>query len=385
MRTIRRAPARHRQIQPPHFQRGFLLIMAVVLIVIAALLLTVMMFLGVAGNESSAAHSQAKQAVFAAESGVEYATRQYVTSAAPCSRAAPETRSFGNGEFTIADGTTPASFDPTMNFDNVTPLSSGRCRLRVTGTMNDASRMIEAIVEPGGAITFVAASSNTTGGGPNATSLSVAQPVGVVAGDVMLAQLTVRANICAGSGPTPPASGGWILIGCLNSGTTLAQAVYYKVATAAEPANYTWSFSAGRATAGIAAFRGVNNATPVNVANSRANASSTNIVAPAITTTVANTMLVGLFGHAHSDAIDPPILPAIMTEAYDVTSGAGPNGTTSEAAYITQAAPGNTGTRTATSAGGNAVVNIGHLVALRPATGGAGGGAQIVGWREVFR
>jgi type II secretory pathway pseudopilin PulG len=373
----------------PGRQQGFLLITAVVLIVIAALLLSVMVFFSATGNQATARHLSSKQALFIAESGIEYATRQYVTSAAPCSRLTPETRSFANGVFTIADGNTPAVFNPAMSFDNVTPLPSGRCRLRATGTSGDAARRVEAIAEQGGQISLRAFSPPVgSGGSPGTNSLTIDRPAGLVAGDVMLAQLTVRNNICGAGGNTPPA--GWVLIttspvstnGCLNSGTTISQAVYYKVAGGSEPATYTWNFNSGRSTLGLAAFSGVDNTSPINVANGQVNTSSTNIVAPGITTTVANTMLVGLFGHAHADAINPP---AGMTELYDVASGAGPNGATSEAANATQAAVGATGPRTATSTGNNDAVNIGHLVALRPASGGSGGGAQIVAWREVFR
>lgn len=57
-------------------QHGFMLIASVVLIVVAALLLTVMVFLGVSGHESSVGHSQSGQAVFLAESGIEYEQRR---------------------------------------------------------------------------------------------------------------------------------------------------------------------------------------------------------------------------------------------------------------------------------------------------------------------
>jgi hypothetical protein len=138
MRTIRRTPAWRRQIQPPRFQRGFLLIMAVVLIVIAALLLTVMLFLGVAGSESSAAHSQSKQALFIAESGLEKGAREFSLSSA---YAGETGTSFANGSFTITTRTTDFSGNT---------LPSGHIRLHSVGQVagGAASRTVERIVGP---------------------------------------------------------------------------------------------------------------------------------------------------------------------------------------------------------------------------------------------
>lgn len=61
---------------PPRAQRGFLLMTAVVLIVIAALLLSAMVFLSASNTESSAGHTQSAQALFIADSGLDYGQRQ---------------------------------------------------------------------------------------------------------------------------------------------------------------------------------------------------------------------------------------------------------------------------------------------------------------------
>jgi len=63
-------------VSGPRAQRGFLLVTAVVLIVIAALVLSTMVFLGVADDESSVKHMQSGQALFIADSGLEYEQRQ---------------------------------------------------------------------------------------------------------------------------------------------------------------------------------------------------------------------------------------------------------------------------------------------------------------------
>lgn len=350
--------------------RGVISLMAVLflLTVIAAVLATTLTMTASDVLDSSA-HSRSVEALLLAESGVERAVSRFA-SATVCGGLG-ESVTHGGGSIAISVALAQEDFAGGA-------LPANQCRITVTGATlfvdANTERTVDAVIERGDPISFVASSSNAGGGGA-VSSLTIARPAGLVADDVMLAQINVRANICGAGGNTPPA--GWVLVanGCLNSGTALSQAVYYKVAGASEPAGYTWSFTSGRASGGIAAFREVNSVTPIDVAGGQANASSTNIVAPSVTTTFANTMLVGLFGLARADAISPP---AGMTEAYDRASGGGPNGATSEAAYAAQAAIGATGTRTAV--GGAAAVTIGHLVALRPA-----GSARVLGWREVVR
>jgi hypothetical protein len=335
------------------------------LIIVIMTVLGITMTMNASSIMDSNQQSNSVQALLLAESGVENAIQRFQTTA--CG-SLTQAVTQGNGTITIGAGA-------GTDFDGATPLAANRCRVAVGAQITGTSvvRNIEAIIEQSGAITFLASSSNN-GGGSAVTSLTIARPAGVVAGDVMLAQINVRGG--TGVTITPPA--GWVLVtnGRINSTTILAQAVYYKVAGASEPVNYAWSFTSGRASGGIAAFRGADNTTPVNIANGQFNASSTNINAPSITTTSANTMLVGLFSFARGGGTVAP--PAGMTEAYDNSSGGGANGVTSEAAYAIQAANGATGMRTAT--GSNAEVNIGHLVALRP---GAVGG--IVAWKESIQ
>ena len=52
--------------------------------------------------------------------------------------------------------------------------------------------------------------------------------------------------------------------------TILAQAIYYRVAGSSEPTSYTWTFSPAESGAGgIAAYRGVNNSTPIDTSGFR--------------------------------------------------------------------------------------------------------------------
>lgn len=205
------------------------------------------------------------------------------------------------------------------------------------------------------AITLVG--SNTRGG--NLSSLSITKPAGTTTNDVMLAQISIIGN----SGVAINAPAGWTLINRRTNGTTISQAIYYKVATAAEPASYAWTFSKRRCAGGIISYRGVDvSASPIDVSGGQTNASSIFVVAPTVTTTVNNARLVGFFGTAASTTFSG--VPAGMTQRCSVNSGGA--GVAIMAADETWAAAGPTGTRTATASA--AAVNIGHLVALKPST-----------------
>src|SRR5205823_12829996 len=95
------------------------------------------------------------------------------------------------------------------------------------------------------------------------TTLTITKPTGVVAGDVMIANIS---NPGANAGAT---STGWILIGAA-ANTGGRSTVLYKVAGGSEPSSYAFALDAGT-TAGlgsIVAFSGVDTsgATPFDVA-----------------------------------------------------------------------------------------------------------------------
>jgi len=191
-----------------------------------------------------------------------------------------------------------------------------------------------------------------------ATSLVIPAPAGQVVGDVMLAVVSARGN------PNFVAPAGWTLIRLDISGFTMRQGIWYKVVTASEPASYTWTWSGAQAAAGgIAEYGGVSTTNPVDAHSGlvSANATTKNIVAPSVTTTVAGDMIVGFFGDAQNTSITPP---AGMTERFDVVSNAGTYPDNIEVSDSTQPTAGATGDRTATTPIN--AWNIGQLVALRP-------------------
>ncbi|HZR02677.1 MAG TPA: LamG domain-containing protein [Burkholderiales bacterium] len=212
---------------------------------------------------------------------------------------------------------------------------------------------------PGSALALMVGFHEVQTSGVSAASVTINVPAGTKAGDLLLAAVAAR------NAATVTAPAGWTAVAALNttSGTTLRQVVYYRVATGTEPASYTFTLSSSVRTAGlIVAYRGVDTANPIDVSAGQANASASTITAPSITPSVTGTMLVGLFSAATGTTISSA---AGMAYRADVLSGGG-TGIAIGVFDQQQATASATGTRTAT-AGGSAV-NIGQLVALRPAS-----------------
>jgi hypothetical protein len=147
-------------------------------------------------------------------------------------------------------------------------------------------------------------------------------------------------------------------------------AVYYKVAGAAEPASYSWTFNTGNGQAGgIMSFIGVDTTDPVDIDLGQNTPVGFSHAAPSVTTTTSNVMLVTSHSFASAEAFTPP--PG-MTEAVDVSSVAPNNavGQSLEMNYLLQPVIGPSGVRTATVANvaGDDDAGNGHTLALRPAT-----------------
>ncbi|MEX0766501.1 MAG: PilX N-terminal domain-containing pilus assembly protein [bacterium] len=206
---------------------------------------------------------------------------------------------------------------------------------------------------------------NNAGG---AASLTIPRPGAAgVANQVLIAAVSVRGG--SGTTITPPAAPfDWTLVRTIDSGATLRMEIYYRVTTAAEPANYTWNFSSVRkASGGIMRFSNVDLAAPIDEELGQATTTTATggVTALGITTTIPNTRLVGSFAVATGTTFTPP---GGMAERYDSASTGGGAGsrTTSEGAEVAQAAAGPTGTRTADTPAAGGIAAIGHLLALRP-------------------
>jgi hypothetical protein len=177
----------------------------------------------------------------------------------------------------------------------------------------------------------------------SAAAISIAKPAGAAQGDLLLAIVAHQGG--TNRTMTPPA--GWTAVPNADyaQGTNARIHAWYKFAGASEPSSYTFNLSGSEDQAGgILAITGASATAPINASLGQVSTASTvSVVAPSITTTVANALLV--FGGAvNVTATFTP--PALMTEWFDVTSG-GAFRISTEAAVQVIASPGATGTRSA--------------------------------------
>ena len=216
------------------------------------------------------------------------------------------------------------------------------------------------VAEPAvAAITYVA--SSTAGAGGKVSSIAVSPPAGLIANDVMLAVISQRGGNTSIVNTAPS---GWSKVLEIDDGTADSLAIYSKVATASEPASYTWVLTNSNHTAvAITAFRGVDTAGLVNVSASQANAASTSYTATSVTTTVAQAMLVAFYSAI--DGNGTINASTGMTQAFTAATGSGPNGVVIGSSYAPQGSAGASGTKV--SASNTSLQNLGALVALKPA------------------
>lgn len=195
-----------------------------------------------------------------------------------------------------------------------------------------------------------------------AGTLSVRSPRAVAAGDVLLASVTVR----AGAAGAIAAPAGWRLVRSLaRRRGRLLQAIYLRVAEAAEPQLYRWAIRNRRGGIGvILAYRGIDPERPVVRHGGRAGGSAASVSLPSLVVPVAGTRLVAFVAASGAGRSRPP---ARMRERSDLARG-GRWPLTEAVADATKSAAGRTGVRRAWFDRPRAVV-FGQLVVLRPAAG----------------
>ena len=205
----------------------------------------------------------------------------------------------------------------------------------------------------------------STANSANAT-LTITKPTGVVAGDLLI--VTIAQN--GTGGLSNPTSTGWTLIDGANllGGTNRRAAVLYKIANAAEPANYTFTLDAqSNQTVGtIAAFSGVDLANPFDVASGNLSVqnSTTVLLANSKTTVTANAAVVMLGMAANSSPTFSAWSAATMgtlTEFFDNRTN---NNAAVGGAWAIKATAGPTGAGIATLSA--AERNAGIILVLRP-------------------
>jgi hypothetical protein len=174
------------------------------------------------------------------------------------------------------------------------------------------------------------------------TTLDLTKPAGTAAGDLLIATLATDGST-AGS-MSPPA--GWTVIDLANQSGAVTYGVWWKLAGASEPASYTFSWSGNEAAYGtVMRFTGHDPADPIDI-SATGGGSASAPSSPAVTTTVADTMILRLGGFDDDDiTTDAPGLTGHTAITMDDT-GNGPSTTSSGAGYVMQATAGDSGTST---------------------------------------
>jgi hypothetical protein len=237
--------------------------------------------------------------------------------------------------------------------------------LTVGNAAGSSARVTETITVTGamGGGRVTAGASSTAGSTTAAQQVGIARPAGVVAGDVLIAQITSDA---APSMSVVP--GGWsgVLAGPLTLSGNARVFVYWHVVAdpAAEPGSYVWQLSAAQKWNGVlTAFSGVDTADPFDTAVSTASNGSYSVASltvPGVTTVAPGAMLVGGLGMDSSAAGVTP--PTGWTE-----SAEGSGGQNAELAYRSMPTAGASGSATWTQP--RATASAGWLRALRPTAG----------------
>lgn len=191
---------------------------------------------------------------------------------------------------------------------------------------------------------------STTG----AVSMTVTKPVDTVAGDILIAQVSIRINEAI----TPPAD--WDSVVLMTPSTR--SEVFVKVAGGSEPANYQWTWTTScKGVAAIARYTGGDTTTPIDVAGTVGTAVTNTPIAPSVDTTQANCTLLCFLTINNNMSFTPD---AAMDERWDQTT-TNFSDCAHEMADEALSASGATGTRTATASGSDTWGAV--LVALAPA------------------
>jgi len=211
------------------------------------------------------------------------------------------------------------------------------------------------------------------------TAVVLTNPGGFAIGNVMIANVVQNDNDLAGvslSNPTVPS--GWTLIDGRSLGSSGNNdwwaAVYYKVATAADVAAASFTFTpdpdADAISAGIVVFRNVLASNIFDVAPGTINvANADDLSATAITTVTANAAVVmlGMVGADRTFSVWNTTSPGSLTnEAFDLNTNNGADQGIG-AAWALKASAGTTGPiGTAELSGNSSTPNGAILLALRP-------------------
>ena len=188
--------------------------------------------------------------------------------------------------------------------------------LLVAVPANAAKPPKDADPEPTAATSFVAVE-KAAGFLDSGTSLAVPVPAEATEGDLLLAHIGYNA-----AGTITPAAG-WNVIDVTTHGSKpVMQGLYWRAASADEPASYSFGLASGKAdtvAGAISAYRGIDLSDPVDAVAS-AGSTGTSLTAPSVTTSVDGATLIALYTVRDDGSATPP---AGMIERWDLNSSAG--------------------------------------------------------------
>lgn len=181
------------------------------------------------------------------------------------------------------------------------------------------------------------------------------RPTGTVDGDLLIAFVLIATGTTVSGVPS-----GWNLEDNTGNAAGCRVVTYTKIASS-EPATWTWTLNTATNNAvHVLRIDGHDPTTYVNVDGGQANDSaSTSVVAPSVTTTKDNCLLI-FAGGINANATQTA--PGSMTEVTDALGGGSARAL--ETAQQALGAAGATGTRTSTASA--SAVNVGYLIAIAP-------------------
>jgi|GEM_PF-2282518 len=200
--------------------------------------------------------------------------------------------------------------------------------------------------------------SSTNGNSGTGMSVTLNKPAGTVAGDVLVACIVATTPYGSSPSVAPPDSS-WHVIRTTNALQTYYydMVTYYKVAGASEPSNYTFTSSDFNTSGGLTRLTGVDTNHVVDVSADNQGQGNTDLVdalAPSVTTTYANDVVINFFGNYTSLAGTAPdsFIQGTYTPVlnplyeYNIPYPGGSYDYPAIAAYSwTQSSAGSTGTR----------------------------------------
>jgi hypothetical protein len=195
----------------------------------------------------------------------------------------------------------------------------------------------------------------------NTAAVSVAKPVETVADDLLVAVVVTNRNNAATLVADDP---GWTLLTRDAQANAHTVGVWWRLAGGAEPASYGFSWDSanpGRSYSWIMRFSGNDPTNPINVWDKIGEANVTSPLSPAVTTTVNDTLILRLGGFDDDDITigDPGMAGHTAINMQKSSTGTGT--VSGGAAYISQAASGDSGTAnfTLTAAEQSRTITIG--------------------------